>query len=70
MVKKQADIEERLRQAIITSHMSRYRISKISGVSEIVLSRFVRRQRSLTLRTAAKLAAALDLDLRPKKKGR
>ena len=70
MVKKQTNIEERLRQAMITSDMSRYRISKLSGVSEIVLSRFVREQRTLTLTTAAKVAAALGLDLRPKKKGR
>ena len=68
MAKKQANIEERLRQAIIISGMSRYRISQLSGVSQIVLSRFVRRQRTLTLATAAKVAEVLGLDLRPKKK--
>ncbi len=64
------DIEERLREAILSSKMSRYRISQLSGVSEAQLSLFVNRQRTLTLTSAAKVAQVLGLDLRPIKKGR
>lgn len=59
------DIEEELRQAITGAGSSRYVISRQSGVSQTVLSHFVNRKRSLTLTTAAKLATALGLELRP-----
>ena len=64
------DIEEQLRQAIIKSSISRYRLSQLTGVDNAVLSNFVNRKRSITMTTAAKLAKALNLELRPKKKGR
>ena len=64
------DIEEQLRQAILQSDLSRYRLSKLTGVDHAVLSNFVNQKRSLTMTTAAKLAKALGLELRPKKKGR
>ena len=70
MARKSKDFEEQFRQAILTCGMSRYRLSQITGVAEAVLSNFVNRHRSLTLTTAAKLAKALNLELRPKKKGR
>ena len=72
MARKAADIEEQLRQAILNSGMSRYRLSQLSGVANPVLSHFVNKHRSLTLTTAAKLAKTLGLSLRPekKKKGR
>ena len=63
------DIEEQFRNAINTCGMSRYRLSKLTGVSDGVLCNFVKGHRSLTLRTAAKLAKALDLELRPVDKG-
>jgi len=68
--KKKTNIEEQLRQAIINSHMSRYKISKLSGVGQAELSLFVNRKRTLTLTTAAKVADVLGLDLKPTKKGR
>jgi len=61
----QPDIEEQLRHAILNAGMSRYAISKLSGVSEGQISHFVNRNRSLTMETGAKLAAALGLELRP-----
>ncbi len=64
------DIEEQLRQAIIKSSISRYRLSQLTGVDNAVLSNFVNHKRSLVMTTAAKLAKALNLELRPKKKGR
>jgi plasmid maintenance system antidote protein VapI len=61
------DIEKKLREAIIKSKMSRYRISQLSGVSEGQLSLFVNGQRTLTLPAAAKLAKVLGLELTKKK---
>jgi hypothetical protein len=56
-------IEQQLKRAVLESDMSRYRIAKISGLSEAQLSYFVNDKRSLTLPTAAKLAKALGLKL-------
>jgi transcriptional regulator with XRE-family HTH domain len=58
-------IEEQLRQAIETSRLSRGELAALAKVDEGQLSRFVRRERSLKLSTAAALAAALGLELRP-----
>ena len=70
MAKTIRNIETQLRQAIIKSGMSRYRLSKLTGVDDAVLCNFVNRKRSITMTTAAKLAKALELELMPKKKGR
>ena len=70
MSKKCKDIEQQLKQALIGSSLSRYRIAKLSGLSEAQLSYFVNGKRSLTLPAAAKLAKTLGLELKPKKKGR
>jgi plasmid maintenance system antidote protein VapI len=64
------DIEQELRELIIKSKMSRYKISQISGVSEAQLSLFVNKKRTLTLPAAAKLAKVLGLELKSRKKGR
>ena len=61
------DIEKKLREAIVKSKMSRYKISQLSGVSEGQLSLFVNGQRTLTLPVAAKLAKVLGLELIEKK---
>jgi len=61
------DIEKKLREAIIRSKMSRYRISQLSGVAEAQLSLFVNGKRTLTLTSAAKVAEVLGLDLKAKK---
>ncbi|HBG26985.1 MAG: hypothetical protein A2Y10_15390 [Planctomycetes bacterium GWF2_41_51] len=61
------DIEQKLREAIMKSELSRYRISKLSGVGEAQLSLFVNGKRTLTLPVAAKLANVLGLELIPKK---
>lgn len=65
MARATKDIEEQLRQAILSADVSRYRLSQLTGVSEGVLSNFVNGHRSLRLTTAAKLAKALGLALRP-----
>ena len=67
MKRKSDDIEKQLRQAIIDSDLSRYRICKKAGLSESQLSYYVNNQRSLTLPAAAKIAKVLNLELKPKK---
>ena len=64
------DVEQKLREAIVKSKMSRYKISQLSGVGEAQLSLFVNGKRTLTLNSAAKVAKVLGLELKPKKKGR
>ena len=63
MGRKAKDIEEQLRRAIVESNLSRYRLSKLTGVSDGVLSNFVNGKRTITLATAAKLAESLGLEL-------
>ena len=76
MAKDPNDIEALLRAAILNSDMSRYRLSKLTGVSEGQLSRFVMkktdpRHRTLTLESATRIARVLGLTLRPsRRKGR
>ena len=68
MKKTTHDIEQQLKKAILESKdMTRYRLSKLTGVSETVLSLFVNNKRSITMTTAAKIAKALDLELRPRR---
>ena len=69
MAKKCEDIEQKLKQVLISSPLSRYRIAKMTGLSEAQLSYFVNGKRTLTLTTAARLAEVLGLELKPKKKG-
>jgi transcriptional regulator with XRE-family HTH domain len=54
-------IAEQLRRAIERSGKTRYRISMESGISQAVLSRFVNRQRELSLANADALCEALGL---------
>jgi transcriptional regulator with XRE-family HTH domain len=67
MKPKTKDIETQLRDAILKSDVSRYRLCKMSGVTNSQLSYFVHGERSLILRSAAKVAKALGLELVPKK---
>ena len=66
-MKKAVDFELQLRQALIESEMSRYRISQLSGLSNAQLSYFVHGKRSLSLSAASKLAEALGFELVRKK---
>ncbi len=70
MRRAEPNIEEQLRQAILTAGVSRYALSKASGVSQGVLSRFVHGERTVTMDTAARIAAALRLELTPVKSQR
>jgi transcriptional regulator with XRE-family HTH domain len=69
--RKTKGLESQLRLAILESGISRNQLSIMSGVDPAQLCYFVQGKRSLTLRSAEKIAAALGLELRPvKKKGR
>lgn len=61
------NIEQKLREAILKSKMSRYKISQLSGVGEAQLSLFVNKKRTLTMTSAAKVAETLGFELAPKK---
>jgi hypothetical protein len=54
-------IADQLRRAIERSGKTRYRISQESGISQAVLSRFVNRQRELSLANVDALCKALGL---------
>ena len=61
-----ARINDQLRKAIEKGDESYYALAKRSGVDAVVISRFVCGERDLRLDTAAKLAAALGLELTAK----
>ena len=63
MSKRPVSISEQLRHAIESAGVSRYRISREVGVSEAALSRFMSRERGLTLQTLDRLAGYLGLTL-------
>ena len=59
------ELSDALRQAIIDSGLSYYRLAKDSGVDSVVISRFVCGERDLRLETASRLAKALRVELKP-----
>jgi transcriptional regulator with XRE-family HTH domain len=56
-------IEKRIRQAISKSGLSLQQVGRLSGVTAGQISHFMNRHRSLTLRSAEKIVAALGLKL-------
>jgi DNA-binding phage protein len=56
-------LSETLKQAIRASGKSVYQIASASGVSQIVVSRFLSGERDIRMATADKLAEALGLKL-------
>lgn len=67
MSKKKTDLAREIRRALKASGMSRFELSKRSGVSYSVIHRFIGEERDLTLRTASRLAGVLGLELRARK---
>ena len=59
---------EILRKLIEDSDQSVAAIARAAGIPQPVLHRFVAREQELTLRTADKLLAYFDLELRPRVK--
>ena len=68
MKKKIEGIESQLKRAIIEAEISRHRISQLSGVDRAQLSYFVQGKRTLTLKSAEKIAEVLGLVLVSEKK--
>jgi plasmid maintenance system antidote protein VapI len=60
------DIVEQLRRAILDSGETEYAIAKATGVSQSVLNRFVKDERGISLKTAARLCSYLRLSLASK----
>lgn len=63
MTPKARSIIEQLQHAIKRSGETQYAIAQSSGISQSVLNRFINGERGISLDTAAKLCAYLDLDL-------
>lgn len=64
-------ISDQLRAAVearIKRGWTVYRVAKTAGITPAMLTRFLKGGLDLRLSTAAKLASALGLELRPKKK--
>lgn len=61
--KKIKTLSDQLRQIIADSGLSRYEISKRSGVDEAALSRFANGKRGLTTETLDRLGPVLGLEL-------
>ncbi|MGE0537939.1 MAG: helix-turn-helix domain-containing protein [Pirellulales bacterium] len=59
---------EELREAVRNASVSRYQISKATGISEANLSRLVHGTGGLRLETLDKLIDYLGMELRPKKR--
>ena len=65
MAKETYHLEQQMKEAIKRCGMSCYQISKAAGVSEAQLSLFMNGKRSLTLKSASKIATVLNLELKP-----
>jgi transcriptional regulator with XRE-family HTH domain len=63
MTRKPAKLSDQIRQAVDRSGMSRYRICKIIGLDEGMMSRFMSRKMGLSVRTLDNLAAVLRLTI-------
>jgi transcriptional regulator with XRE-family HTH domain len=60
---KNTDWEATFREAIQKSGLSLYAIAKQTGIDQSQLSRFMREQRGLSIKTAEQLAAIVGLRL-------
>jgi DNA-binding phage protein len=62
-------ITERIQEAIRSGGMSRYAISKATGINQGLLCRFLKGQSSLSFKTADKVLDALGLEvvIRPRR---
>ncbi|MHC5121837.1 MAG: helix-turn-helix domain-containing protein [Planctomycetota bacterium] len=60
------DLETQLKEAIKASGMNQPQLAELSGVDQGQISRFIKGERSLTLKSASKIAEALKLELKPR----
>ena len=64
MSTKQKKLSQQLREAILNAEISRYELSKRSGVGQGSLSRFIHKQQSLTLASIDKIGEVLELQIK------
>lgn len=66
MAKKRqpAGIDTQLREAIVASNLTAYRLATDAGIRPEIVARFVSGERDIRMATAAKIAMALGLALR------
>lgn len=61
--KREADLTEQIRDAISQSGLSLNQLAERAGIGRDLLSRFMRSERGLTLKTASRVCEALGLRL-------
>lgn len=59
-------ITDQLKKAIKESELSNWKLAQVAKVDQGVISRFMAGERDLKLETAAKIVAALGMELVPK----
>ncbi len=57
---------DQLRRAVSESRMSRYAISKQTGIAQSTLCKFIQGERGLSFESADKLMDVLDLEIKPR----
>jgi len=62
----QRTASETLRAAIVLDDRPVHRIARTANVPPTVLSRFMRRERGMTIQSLDRVAAAVGLELRPR----
>ncbi len=55
------DLDKLVREAVKKSGISWYRLALNTGISNAAISRFMNKKQTLTLRSAGRLLAALDI---------
>ena len=65
---RRIDLAAQLRTAVERSGLSRFELAQRTGLSYAVIHRFITGNRDIVLATASKIAAVLDLELRPARK--
>ena len=65
MAQRSRTIVEQLKGAVRKTGETPYAVAKRAGITPEMLSRFMHGQRDLRLATAAKICAALNLELQP-----
>ena len=63
MKKRRLRLSEQIRRSVKNCDLTRYRISKMTGIGESTLSRFVSGERGIPMKTLDRLADALDLNI-------
>lgn len=70
MPAKRLDFEDQLRREIERCGLTRYRISKMTGIDNAVLSRFMSGKVGMSMDSIGCIFDALDLEIGPRRKRR